>query len=102
MNEPIRPRTGDERLLRGRPADDVVRPGRSVFDEGLDEDYDEEDDFDDDYDNDDEEDDDAAVELPHWTEPPSGQAAATKRGDADAWTTLTGSQPRWRVPCACR
>ena len=100
MNEPIRPRTGDERLLRGRPADDVVRPGRSVFDDGLDDDYDEEDDFDDDYDDDEEDDDDDAVELPHWTEPPSGQATATKRGDADAWTTLTGSQPRWRESAA--
>ena len=97
MNEPIRPRTGDERLLRSRPADDAVRPGRSVFDDDLDDDYDEEDEFDDDYDeDDDDDDDDDEVELPHWTEPPTGQAAPSKRGDADAWTTLTGSQPRWR------
>jgi phosphatidate cytidylyltransferase len=96
VNEPIRPRP-DERLLRGRPADDVVRPGKSVFDDDLDDDYDEEDDFDDDYDDDD---DDDAIELPHWTEPPSGQTTATKSGDADAWTTLTGSQPRWRESAA--
>ena len=101
MNEPIRPRPGDERLLRSRPADDAVRPGRSVFDDDLDDDYDEEDEFDDDYDeNDDDDDDDNAVELPHWTEPPTGQAASAKRGDADAWTTLTGSQPRWRESAA--
>jgi phosphatidate cytidylyltransferase len=61
-----------------------------VFDEELDDDYDEEDEFDDDYD---EEDD---VELPHWTEPASGQTPAARRSEADAWTTLTGSQPRWR------
>ncbi|MEO8692591.1 MAG: phosphatidate cytidylyltransferase [Acidimicrobiales bacterium] len=105
MNEPIRPRAGDERLLRSRPADDAVRPGRSVFDDDLDDDYDEEDEFDDDYDDEAEEDeedeeDDDAVELPHWTEPPTGQAPAAKRGDADAWTTLTGSQPRWRESAA--
>jgi len=101
VNEPIRPRAGDERLLRGRPADDAVRPGRSVFDDDLDDDYDEEDEFDDDYDEDDDEDDnDDAVELPHWTEPPTGQAPASKRGESDAWTTLTGSQPRWRESAA--
>jgi phosphatidate cytidylyltransferase len=109
----MRPRSGDERLLRGRPADDAVRPGRSVFDDELDDDYDEEDDFDDEYeddDDDDEEDDDVDedeeeddyddddddVELPHWTQPPSGQTPAATRRDADAWTSLTGSQPRWR------
>ena len=86
MNEPIRPRAGDERLLRSRPADDAVRPGRSVFDDDLDDDYDEEDDGD--------------VELPHWTEPATGQAPASKGSDADAWTTLTGSQPRWRESAA--
>ena len=101
MNEPIRPRAGDERLLRSRPADDAVRPGRSVFDDDLDDDYDEEDEFDDDYDeNDDDDDDDDDVELPHWTEPPTGQSAPSNRGDADAWTTLTGSQPRWRESAA--
>jgi phosphatidate cytidylyltransferase len=77
-----------------------VRPGRSVFDDDLDDDYDEEDEFDDDYDENDDDDDDDAVELPHWTEPPTGQAASSKRGDADAWTTLTGSQPRWRESAA--
>jgi phosphatidate cytidylyltransferase len=76
-----------------------VRPGRSVFDDDLDDDYDEEDEFDDDYDEEDDEEDDA-VELPHWTEPPTGQSPAAKRGDADAWTTLTGSQPRWRESAA--
>ena len=100
MNEPIRPRAGDERLLRGRPADDAVRPGRSVFDDDLDDDYDEEDEFDDDYDDTDDDEDDDEVELPHWTEPPTGQAPPSKRGDADAWTTLTGSQPRWRESAA--
>ncbi|HUP74585.1 MAG TPA: phosphatidate cytidylyltransferase [Acidimicrobiales bacterium] len=102
MNEPNRPRSGDERLLRGRPADDAVRPGRSVFDDDLDDDYDEEEEFDDDYDDDDEdeEEDDDAVAMPHWTEPPTGQAPAPKGGDADAWTTLTGSQPRWRESAA--
>ncbi|MEO5842334.1 MAG: phosphatidate cytidylyltransferase [Acidimicrobiales bacterium] len=100
MNEPIRPRAGDERLLRSRPADDAVRPGRSVFDDDLDADYDEEDEFDDDYDDDEDEDEQEDVELPHWTEPPTGQAPPAKRGDADAWTTLTGSQPRWRESAA--
>jgi phosphatidate cytidylyltransferase len=107
VNEPIRPRTGDERLLRGRPADDAVRPGRSVFDDDLDDDYDEEDEYDDDYEDDEDDDDEAeveaeagAVELPHWTEPPSGQTPSAKRSDADAWTTLTGSQPRWRESAA--
>ena len=95
MNEPMRPRSED-RLLRGRPADDAVRPGRSVFDEEVDDDYDEEDEFDDDYDDDDEEEDEDDVELPHWTQPASGQAPAAGRSDADAWTSLTGSQPRWR------
>ena len=97
MNEPMRPRSED-RLLRGRPADDAVRPGRSVFDEEVDDDYDEEDEFDDDYDDDDEdeEEDDDDVELPHWTQPASGQAPAAQRSDADAWTSGTGSQPRWR------
>jgi phosphatidate cytidylyltransferase len=97
----MRPRSGDERLLRGRPADDAVRPGRSVFDEEIDDDYDEEDDFDDDYDEeeeDDDDDDDAG--LPHWTQPPSGQSPAARRSDADAWSTLTGSQPRWRESAA--
>jgi phosphatidate cytidylyltransferase len=88
----MRPRSGDERLLRGRPADDAVRPGRSVFGDEVDDEYDEEDEFDDDYD----EDDDDDVELPHWTQPPSGQTPAARRSDADAWSTLTGSQPRWR------
>lgn len=96
MNEPMRPRSGDDRLLRGRPADDAVRPGRSVFDNELDDDYDEEDEFDDDYDDDEEDEADDDVELPHWTEPPSGQSAAAGKSDADAWTSLTGSQPRWR------
>ena len=97
MNEPMRPRSGEDRLLRGRPADDAVRPGRSVFDEELDDDYDEEDEFDDDYDDeDDEEGDDDDVELPHWTKPATGSSPAAKRSDADAWTSLTGSQPRWR------
>src|SRR3954451_12556815 len=94
----MRPRPGDEGLMRSRPADDAVRPGRSVFDDDLDDDYDEEDDFDDDYD--DEEDDDGDVELPHWTEPATGQAPASKGSDADAGTTLTGSQPRWRESAA--
>ena len=97
MNEPTRPRSGDDRLLRGRPADDAVRPGRSVFDDDLDDDHDEEDEYDDDYED---EEDDEAVELPHWTSPPSGQTPAAKRSDADAWTTLTGSQPRWRESAA--
>ena len=101
MNEPIRPRPGDEGLLRSRPADDAVRPGRSVFDDDLDEDYDEEDEFDDDYDDeDDDEDEDDDVPMPHWSKPATGQAPVSKSGDADAWTTLTGSQPRWRESAA--
>ena len=99
MNEPIRPKPGDERLLRSRPADDAVRPGRSVFDDDLDDDYDEEDEFDDDYDEE-EDDEDDDVPMPHWSKPATGQAPATKSGDADAWTTLTGSQPRWRESAA--
>jgi phosphatidate cytidylyltransferase len=79
-----------------------VRPGRSVFDDDLDDDYDEEDEFDDDYDEDeeDDEDEDDDVPMPHWSKPATGQTPVSKSGDADAWTTLTGSQPRWRESAA--
>lgn len=61
----------------GLTVDESVRPGRSVF--GADED----DALDDD------------VHLPHWTEPPSGATRAVG-DDLDAWSSITGSQPRWR------
>ncbi|MEO6318304.1 MAG: phosphatidate cytidylyltransferase [Acidimicrobiales bacterium] len=43
------------------------------------------------------------VELPHWTEPPTGQVPqilpegpATTEGDDDDWTSFATSTPRWR------
>ncbi|HEV8298898.1 MAG TPA: phosphatidate cytidylyltransferase [Acidimicrobiales bacterium] len=59
-------------------ADELVRPGRSVFA------AEEQDDLLDD-----------EVSLPHWTEPPSGATRAV-RDDLDAWSSITGAQPRWR------
>ena len=69
-----------------------------------DEDDIEEDDIDDEDDSDiddsDEEDDEESSvgDLPHWTDPPKArEGAATEQ---DAWTSLTGSQPRWRESAA--
>jgi phosphatidate cytidylyltransferase len=109
VDEPTRSRSKDTQRLGGggarRSAADEVRPGRSVFDDDayddLDLDEDDDLDLDDGYDDDDDlydDDEDTGAEpaLPHWTAPPSGQSAAVGRDDVDSWTTLTGSQPRWR------
>lgn len=40
-----------------------------------------------------------AVDLPHWTEPATGEvpaAIATERGDDDAWQSFAENAPRWR------
>ncbi|MPY94345.1 MAG: hypothetical protein GEV08_15170 [Acidimicrobiia bacterium] len=41
------------------------------------------------------------LELPHWTQPPTGQVprviAGSEREDDDSWTSY-GSSPRWRDP----
>jgi phosphatidate cytidylyltransferase len=47
----------------------------------------------------------SSTELPHWSEPPTGQMPAVfadavggdDDDDLDAWATLTGSQPRYRA-----
>src|SRR5215210_1782010 len=44
----------------------------------------------------------AAPDLPHWTEPPTGEVPRILAGDAEedddleAWSGLTSRQPRWR------
>jgi hypothetical protein len=46
---------------------------------------------------------DVSTELPHWSEPPTGQMpavfadAAADDDDLDAWAALSGSQPRFRA-----
>jgi phosphatidate cytidylyltransferase len=76
-------------LIRGEdhPEGESVRPGRSVFadpDDDLIVDVDEGNDLD----------------LPHWTDPPTGSTRVIGGDDLDAWATITGSQPRWREHAA--
>jgi phosphatidate cytidylyltransferase len=42
---------------------------------------------------------DDEVSLPHWTDPPTGSTRVV-RDDLDAWSSITGSQPRWRENAA--
>ena len=45
---------------------------------------------------------DQSMELPHWTEPPTGQVPRvlggdTSDGDSETWAHATGSGPRFRT-----
>jgi phosphatidate cytidylyltransferase len=72
--------SGDRERLRAVPDEDV-RPGRSVF-------ADDDEFFEDD------------IELPHWTEPATGSSPSVASSDTGAWSSLTGSVPRWREQAA--